>query len=129
MKKITTKQLREFGLFVGISFPTLFGFILPLISGHSFAGWTFYIGFPLAFLALVKPDLLNKPYKLWISFGNLLALINSRLILGLVFILILQPISLLMKFFAYDPLKLKKQNKLTYKEINKGNEVDLTRIF
>tara|TARA_Y100000589_G_C26935379_1_gene540113 strand:+ start:91 stop:480 length:390 start_codon:yes stop_codon:yes gene_type:complete len=129
MKKITTKKLREFGLFVGISFPTLLGFILPSIRGHSFAGWTLYIGFPLTFLALVKPDLLNKPYKLWISFGNLLALINSRIILGLVFILILQPISLFMKFFGYDPLKLKKQTKSTYKEINKGNKVDLTRIF
>ena len=95
MKKITTKQLREFGLFVGISFPTLLGFILPSISGHSFAGWTLYIGFPLTFLALFKPDLLNKPYKLWISFGNLLALINSRLNKNLLISLIYLLISLI----------------------------------
>ena len=40
--------------------------------------------------------------------GKALGWINSRIILGLVFIIVLQPIAFIMKSFGYDPLKLKK---------------------
>ena len=85
---IKTKELRRFGLTVGIIFPLFLGLIVPLIRGHSFAEWTLFIGFPLLITGLVKPNLLYFPYKFWISLGLYLGWINSRLILGLVFIIV-----------------------------------------
>ena len=64
------------------------------------------------------------------ALGHILGWINSKIILGLVFIIVLQPIALIMKLFNYDPLKLKwDSQKSSYKEIKIYKENDLTRIF
>ena len=126
---VTNKQLREFGILVGIIFPLLLGLIIPFIRGHSFAEWTLLIGIPLLITGVLKPKLLLLPYKFWISLGLYLGWINSRLILGFVFIFILQPISFLMKFFGYDPLRKKRLGKKSYRENIESRIIDLTRIF
>ncbi len=61
--------------------------------------------------------------------GNYLGWINSRIILGLVFLLVLQPIALTMKLFSYDPLRKKENNKKSYRENINNKKIDLTRIF
>ena len=61
--------------------------------------------------------------------GLALGWINSRLILGVVFLLILQPIAIIMRFLGYDPLKLKKRNENSYRENKKNHKVNLSRIF
>ena len=60
--------------------------------------------------------------------GLILGWINSRIILSVVFIVVLQPISLIMKIFGYDPLRQKKINQKSYREINEKS-IELTRIF
>ena len=126
---ISNKILRKFGFFVGIGLPVLVGLILPLFSGHAFRYWTLWIGLPLLFMAILKPDLLFYPYKFWMKLGHILGWVNSKVILGLVFILVLQPIALIMKFLGYDPLRKKKLNKTTYREIRSNLEIDLRKIF
>ena len=127
--KISKKQLREFGFLIGFVVPILIGWIIPAINGHSFQIWTLYIGIPFLFLALIKPHTLIRPYKSWLSFGHKLGYLNSHLILGLVFILVLQPTAIIMKIFGYDPLRLNRNNKNSYKENNKTHKVNLERIF
>ena len=61
--------------------------------------------------------------------GKILGWINSHLILGLIFIIVLQPTALVMKFFGYDPLRLKKTKTNSYREIRKDVTIDLKRIF
>ena len=97
---ISKKQLREFGLLIGFGFPILIGWILPAISGHIFRGWTLYIGVPSLILGVSQPRLLLYPYKFWILLGHALGWINSRIILGLVFLVILQPIGFIMKLIG-----------------------------
>jgi len=127
---ISKKQLRQFGIIIGIGIPIIIGWLIPFIWSHSFRAWTFWLGLPLFVLGLIKPTLLFYPYKAWIGIGHILGWINSRIILGLVFILVLQPIAYAMRLFGYDPLKqnLKGKNADSYREL-KSNKVDLTRIF
>ena len=62
--------------------------------------------------------------------GLILGLINSRLILIVVHLIVLQPIAFFMRFLKYDPLRLKKNKKdITYREIKKHSKFDLTKIF
>ena len=96
--QIAKKELREFGILIGICFPIFVGFIFPFFTGHFLKLWTLWIGIIFLIIAILKPRLLFYPYKIWMKIGDVLGWFNSRLILGLVFILILQPISLLMKF-------------------------------
>ena len=126
---ISNKILREFGIFVGIVFPVLVGMIIPLFGGHTFRYWTLWIGLPLLFVAILKPSLLFYPYKFWMKLGHVLGWVNSKVILGLVFLFILQPIALIMKSFGYDPLRKKNLNKTTYREIRSNFEIDLRKIF
>tara|TARA_B100001989_G_C24505645_1_gene447380 strand:- start:391 stop:786 length:396 start_codon:yes stop_codon:yes gene_type:complete len=123
------KQLREFGLLMGIGFPLIIGFLLPYLFSHDYRYWTFYIGIPILIFAIFKPYRLSFLYKKWISLGNLLGWLNSKIILGLIFFTILIPISFLMKIFGYDPLKIKKLNVISYRVNKDKNEVDLTKIF
>ena len=128
-KRIPKKQLREFGFLLGFGFPIIIGWLIPAISGHHFRTWSLWIGFPALILGLLKPNLLFYPYKGWMLLGLALGWINSRLILGLVYVIILQPIAILMKIFGYDPLRSKKSNQTSYREIKNDENFDLTRIF
>jgi len=126
---ITKKILREFGLLIGVVFPFLIGWALPSLGGHPFRIWTLWISFPFLILAILKPGLLFYPYKLWIRLGYILGWINSRIILGLVFLIVLQPIALIMRIFGHDPLGMKKLEQKSYKEIKINHKINLKKIF
>jgi len=126
---ISKKQLREFGLLIGFGFPILIGWLLPALFGHEFRAWTLWIGIPGLILGLVAPRLLHYPYKVWMALGHALGWVNSHIILGLVFILVLQPIAYIMRLTGYDPLKRRRKEEKTYRENRQNHQTDLTRIF
>ena len=126
---INTKQLRQFSYLVGIGFPLLIGYLIPLMFGHDFRFWTLLTGLPLLFLGLIKPKLLFYPYQIWINLGLVLGWINSRIILGIIFILMVQPISLIFFIFGYDPLKKINKTISSYRNTRRLNNIDFTRIF
>ena len=126
---ISKKQLREFGLLIGFGFPILIGWLLPSLFGHKFRTWTLWIGVPGLLIGFTAPRLLHYPYKGWMLLGHVLGLINSHIILGLVFIFVLQPIAYIMRLTGYDPLKTKRKVEKTYREVRKDKNIDLKRIF
>ena len=128
-KNISNKILREFGFLIAIGIPIFVGLILPLLSGHTLRYWTLFVGLPFLFLASFRPDLLYYPYKLWMKLGHVLGWVNSKVILGLVYLFVLQPIAVIMKLSGYDPLRKKKTNKTTYREIRSNFKIDLRKIF
>ena len=99
------KKYKEFGYLVGLGFPLIIGYLIPYFSGHSFATWTLFFGIPLLIIGIIKPIFLKYPYKVWMKIGHILGWINSKLVLGMVYIIVLQPISLIMKLLGHDPLK------------------------
>ena len=126
---IFKKQLREFGLLIGFGFPILIGWLLPSFLGHAFRAWTLWVGFSGLILGLIAPQLLYYPYKSWMALGHALGWVNSHIILGLVFIVVLQPIAYVMRLTGYDPLRRRRKGKKTYRENRKDHQIDLTRIF
>ena len=126
---ISKKQLREFGLLIGFGFPILIGWLLPSFFGHEFRAWTLWVGISGLILGLTAPQLLYYPYKSWMALGHALGWVNSHIILGLVFILILQPIAYIMRLTGYDPLRNKRTGEKTYRENRKDHQIDLTRTF
>ena len=128
-KNISKKTLREFGFLIGFTFPIIIGWFLPAIGGHSFRVWTLWVSLPTVILTIIKPLLLLYPYKIWMKIGNILGWFNSHLILGLVFISVLIPISIIMKIIGYDPLSIKKLNQKSYRETKRDYVVNLKKIF
>ena len=126
---ISKKKLREFSILFGLALPIFIGWLIPLFTGHDFRIWTLFISLPILIIGNIKPNLLFYPYIFWIKLGFVLGWVNSRIILGIIFFLILFPIAFIMKLFNYDPLQRGKNSKESYKEIKKGYNIDLTRIF
>ena len=130
-KKISKKELRNFGLLTGLGSPILLGWLIPLIMGHAFKVWTLYLGVLGITIGLIAPFLLYYPFKIWtkLGLGYALSWVNSRILLGLVFIAVLLPIALVMRLFGYDPLRIHRKGQKTYRENKKKYEVDFFRIF
>jgi len=129
MGNISNSKLRNFSYIVGIGIPLVIGWLIPKFTGHEFRLWTLFIGLPILIIGLFAPKNLLYIYKIWMQIGHILGYINSRIILGLVFLFVLQPIALIMKFTGYDPLRLKIKGTKTYKEFKHDSEIDLSRIF
>ena len=126
---ISKKQLREFGLLIGFGFPILIGWLLPLFFRHEFRAWTLWVGIPGLIFGLIAPRLLHYPYKGWMALGQALGWVNSHIILGLVFIVVLQPIAYVMRLAGYDPLRSRRKGEISYRENRKDHRTDFTRIF
>lgn len=124
------RQLREFGLLIGTVFPILLGWLLPALHGHPFRSWTLVIGLPALVLGIAWPRALDAPYRGWMALGHGLGWINSHLILGLVYLVVLQPIALLMRLLGHDPLRRRMDaTASSYREVRPVREVNLRRIF
>ena len=128
-QKISKKDLREFGILIGFGFPIIIGWLIPAITGHGFRSWTIWVGFLGLIFGLISPNLLKLPYKAWMKLGFLLGWVNSRIILGIIFFIILLPIAIVMRLFGYDPLKNNRKGIYTYRNNVQNHQIDLTRIF
>ena len=106
----TIKQIRQFGLLVGIvlvavgcwqlyrqTYPIV-RIVLWSIGSFLFAG------------GLLWPQILKPFYVSWMLLAHMLSWVNTRIILGVIFYLIFTPIALVMRIVQRDGLQ-KKINK------------------
>jgi hypothetical protein len=103
-KKLTIKELREFGFLTGGIIAGLFGLILPLMKGHSLPIIPWVIAIVLVGLAIFLPKSLDPIYRVWMKIGLALGWVNSRIILSIVFFIILTPMALIMKLLKRDTM-------------------------
>ena len=124
-----TKQLREFGFLITIGFPLLLGWLLPALRGQSFHVWTLWIAIPSLILSLGCPNTLSIPYRGWMRLGHALGWVNGHIVLGAVFVIVLQPIAAIMRLTGYDPLRRRSSSTKSYRELVTRKPTDLTRPF
>ena len=79
-----TKQVRSFGLIVGGIF-ALIGVWPAVWRGQPLRLWSLILGGVLLTLALVWARSLTHVYHLWMTVGEVLGWINTRIILGALF--------------------------------------------
>ena len=124
------RQLREFGLVVGGLIVVVFCWLLPTLHRHPPALWPLWMGAPLLILGLIAPRLLRQPYRAWMALGHGLGWVNGRLILGLVYLLVLQPIALVMRVLGHDPLRRRwDPGATTYREVREPKPINLTTPY
>ncbi|MBN2104701.1 hypothetical protein JW835_11735 [bacterium] len=104
--KSTKKELKKFGLTVGIGLIVLSGILyLAHHLTHPLLLWQ--IPAVSVFLALTFPILLWPFQKVWIALSIILGFIMTRIILCILFYLILTPIGQIAKLTGNDFLNLK----------------------
>ncbi len=131
---ITNSDLRKFGFIMGGMFALMFGLIFPWIAeknSHNWPVWPFIVMAVFWGIALFMPQVLRPVNTIWIKIGNVLGWVNSRIILGIMFFLIILPIGLILKLFGKDSMNRKFDKKLeTYRRVtNPRSKENLEKPF
>ena len=103
---------KSFGIVFFIFF--LIVSIYPLIDGGVLKVWSLAIAIIFLILGLLNSKILTPFNKLWFKFGILLGIIVSPIVMGIVFFIVVTPISIIMKILRKDILNLKKNKNRSY---------------
>ncbi|WP_415314504.1 SxtJ family membrane protein [Candidatus Pelagibacter sp. Uisw_137] len=114
MKKnnIKISSNRSFGIVFFVVF--LLISIYPIINDQDIRVWSLIISLIFLILGIINSNILTPLNKVWFKFGILLGSFVSPIVMGVVFFLVVTPISLLMKLFGKDVLNLKRNNSKSY---------------
>jgi len=88
--------------------------IYPLTTGGNLKYWSIILSLVFLILGLLKSSILSPLNKLWFKFGLLLGSIISPIVMGIVFFIVITPISLIMKILGKDLLNLNKNKNNSY---------------
>ena len=119
---------RSFGILFFIVF--LIISLWPLKSGHNPNFYLLFASVIFLILGALNSKLLTPLNKAWIKFGEILGLIIAPIVMGLVYFVILTPVSLIVRLFGKDLLGLKflKESK-TYWIKRKKNLTSMDKQF
>ncbi|HMS86699.1 MAG TPA: SxtJ family membrane protein [Nitrospira sp.] len=99
----TMKDLRQFGLLVG-GVLTVIGVWPVAFRSESPRIWALIVGSLLIVLGTAVPQSLKQVHDVWMKIGHVLGAINTRIILGIIYYLLLTPMGLAMRLMGKDPL-------------------------
>ncbi len=102
MKKSSEKS---FGILFGIVF--LLISLWPLFSSNNLRLWALTISLIFFIITFLKPEILKPLNSIWIKFGEILGKVVAPIVMGIVFFVVLTPISLIVRAFGKDLLGLK----------------------
>ena len=108
---LTRAALRNFGLILAAGVVAFFGLLFPLLKGGGIRplSWPWLAALALAAISLAAPGLLRPLNRAWMFLGHILGYINTRIILGLIYLTIFTPIAFLFRLLGKDPLQRRYQ--------------------
>ena len=105
-KEITRSELRNFGFVFASGILLLFGLFFPWLQEKQiqFTHWPWGITFVLVVISVCIPVVLKPVQKIWLLIGGILGFINSRIILGVIFLMIFTPTAIVLRILRKDLL-------------------------
>ena len=100
----TRRELRNFGLLVGGIFGTI-GLWPVIVRGDNLRLWAVVAALALILPALLAPGSLRPVHRAWMTIGNALGWVNTKIILGVIFFGLVTPMGLTMRMFRRDPAR------------------------
>jgi hypothetical protein len=86
----------------------------PLYHSNPIRLWSVIVAVIFLILGLLNSKILSPFNKVWVKFGELLGKIIAPIIMFIVFFVILTPLSLVVRIFKKDLLKLKYSKEKSY---------------
>ena len=99
----TTKDLRQFGLLIGGVF-AIIGLWPVVFRSESPRLWAMILGSMLIVLGTIAPRSLEQVHRGWMKVGHILGSINTKIILGIIYYLLITPMGLVMRLMGKDPM-------------------------
>lgn len=108
------KGLRKFGIITGAIIVVLFAIFFPWVfDAAAMPIWPWIVAGLLWVPALIMPGSLQPVYTVWMKIGHAIGWVNTRIILGLLFYILVLPMGLIMRLFGNDPMARKYDNSVT----------------
>ena len=108
---LDNKGLRKFGITTGAIIVVLFAFFFPWIFDvATMPMWPWIVAGLLWVPALLVPAVLHPVYTTWMKIGHGIGWVNTRIILGVLFYVLVLPMGLIMRLFGKDPMARKTDN-------------------
>ena len=126
-KKIKISSNKNFGIVFSIFF--LLISIYLLLNNNPIYYWSLFVSFIFLVLGLMNSKILSPLNLLWFKFGILLGKIVAPIIMGVIFFLVVTPISIILKIFGKDVLNLKFNNNKTYWIEKNGPKSNMKKQF
>lgn len=104
--KSDRKALRHFAWQMAIAVPLIFAGLLPWLFDRPIQEWPFVVSGILLVSAYILPITLYPIYFVWIIFASILGWINTQIILGLAFFVLILPLGILLRLLGklgYNP--------------------------
>ena len=121
-----TAALKSFGFLMTWAFPLFIGLIAPWLINLPPQWWTLWVSLFFISLALIAPKLLYWPYKIWMFVASIIGFINTRLLLGATFYLLIFPIGLALK--VTNKLQFKKTNQQHSNYVVRRDKIAKTQL-
>ncbi len=106
-KKVSGKELRNFGLVMFAAVMIIFYGLVPFVLHKEIHSWPFALACYFFFFAFFLQENLKWIYVPWMLIAEGLGWINSRIILGFFFYVVMTPMGLMARIMGKDLLKLK----------------------
>jgi len=105
---------KKFGFFFAAVFLVATTYFYINNASYSVVSTLGVVGLSFLVATLVNPDVLLPLNRLWMRFGLLLGMIISPVVMGIIFFGLFTPMSLTMRLFRRDELRLRFKNKKTH---------------
>lgn len=99
----TAKDLRQFGLLVGGVFSVI-GLWPFVFREESLRVWALLLGGVLLLLGAIAPQSLKQVHAGWMKVGHVLGAINTKILLGLIYYLLIVPMGIVRRWLGKDPI-------------------------
>ena len=126
-KKIKVSSNKSFGIVFSIFFLLISVYLL--LNNDPIYYWSLFVSFIFLVLGLMNSKILSPLNLLWFKFGILLGRIISPVVMGIIFFLVVTPISIILKIFGKDVLNLKFNNNKTYWIEKNGPKSNMKKQF
>ncbi len=103
------RELRRFALTMAIAIAVVFGLVLPWLWDRPWPRLPWLIAGVFALLGGLTPMLLRPLFHAWMRVGHVLGAINTRILLGIAFFVLMVPVGLLMRAFGRDPMRRRRE--------------------
>jgi hypothetical protein len=131
-KPLTSGQLRRFAWILAALIALFGAVILPWRWGLDSRIASVVIAAILVVWSLVAPMTMAPLYRGWDRLGHALGWVNSRIILGILFFLVVTPTALSLKLLGKDPMHRRREARLVSYRVDRNaspQKADLERPF
>jgi hypothetical protein len=118
---------KQFGLVMAAAFSVLF--VIPFIWSGTGTWWLLGLAIAFLFAALCMPSWLAPIERGWMRFAVVLGLINSRILLTAVFIVIVIPMTVILRILGKSPIQRSwKSSSPSYWHLRNPEEFSASRL-